>query len=111
MFHPLSLFVGLRYTRARSHTFFVSFITWVSLAGICVGVTALIVILSVMNGLENQLRDQLLSLTAHARVVARAPGTQPGGGGGAPPSDAQWQAAERVIRQGEGVVGVARYVE
>ena len=38
MFHPLPLFVGLRYVRARSHKFFVSFITWVSLAGVCVGV-------------------------------------------------------------------------
>ncbi len=40
MFHPLSLFVGLRYVRARSHKFFVSFITWASLAGVCVGVAA-----------------------------------------------------------------------
>ncbi|MEY2853927.1 MAG: hypothetical protein RL030_1059, partial [Pseudomonadota bacterium] len=38
MFHPLSLFLGLRYAGARSHKFFVSFITWVSLAGVAVGV-------------------------------------------------------------------------
>ncbi len=43
MFYPLSLFVGLRYVRARSHKFFVSFITWVSLLGVCIGVAALIV--------------------------------------------------------------------
>ena len=49
MFHPLSLSIGLRYVRARSHKFFVSFITWVSLAGVAVGVAALIVILSVMS--------------------------------------------------------------
>src|SRR5512146_1533960 len=60
MFHPLSLFVGLRYVRARTHKFFVSFITWVSLIGVCVGVAALIVILSVMNGFEDELRDRLL---------------------------------------------------
>lgn len=70
MFYPLSLFVGLRYVRARSHKFFVSFITWVSLLGVCMGVAALIVVLSVMNGLANELRDRLLSLSAHARVVA-----------------------------------------
>lgn len=70
MFHPLSLFVGLRYVRARSHGFFVSFITWVSLLGVAVGVMVLIVILSVMNGLEGELRDRLLALSAHARVVA-----------------------------------------
>src|ERR1700738_2644190 len=71
MFQPLSLFVGLRYVRARTRKFFVSFITWASLAGVCVGVAALIIILSVMNGLENELRDQLVSLSAHARVVMR----------------------------------------
>ena len=70
MFHPLSIFVGLRYVRARSHKFFVSFITWASLVGVCVGVAALIVILSVMNGFEDELRDRLLALSAHARVVA-----------------------------------------
>jgi lipoprotein-releasing system permease protein len=70
MFHPLPLYVGLRYVRARTHKFFVSFITWAALAGVCVGVAALIVIISVMNGFEGELRDRLLSLSAHARVVA-----------------------------------------
>jgi len=107
MFQPLSLFVGLRYVRARTRKFFVSFITWTSLAGVCVGVAALIVILSVMNGLENELRDQLVSLSAHARVVVRADGGQHT----ALPSEAQWQSALQTIRAGEGVVGVARYVE
>ncbi|MEN9706307.1 MAG: hypothetical protein RLZZ393_2186 [Pseudomonadota bacterium] len=68
MFHPLPLFVGLRYVRARSHRFFVSFITWVSLAGVSLGVAALIVILSVMNGFEGELRERLLSLSAPVRV-------------------------------------------
>ena len=70
MFHPLSLYVGLRYVRARTHKFFVSFITWASLAGVSVGVAALIVILSVMNGFEGELRHRLLSLSAHARISA-----------------------------------------
>ena len=73
MFKPLSLFVGLRYVRARQHTFFVSFITWVSLAGVALGVAALIVVLSVMNGLKGELRDRLLALSAHARVVDSRP--------------------------------------
>ena len=68
MFHPLSLSIGLRYVRARSHKFFVSFITWISLAGVAVGVAALIVILSVMNGFAGELRDRLLSLSAAVRV-------------------------------------------
>src|SRR4029077_1120710 len=72
MFHPLPLYVGLRYVRARSHEFFVSFITWASLIGVCVGVAALIVILSVMNGFESELRDRLLSLSAQVRVTEAA---------------------------------------
>ena len=76
MFHPLPLSIGLRYVRARSHNFFVSFITWISLAGVAVGVAALIVILSVMNGFAGELRDRLLSLSAAVRVsvVAEAGG-------------------------------------
>jgi lipoprotein-releasing system permease protein len=108
MFHPLPLFVGLRYVRARTNKFFVSFITWASLLGVCVGVAALIVILSVMNGLENELRDSLVALSAHARVVARVSDAdnQP-----VHPSDAEWQNVQRIVQSGKGVVAVARYVE
>ncbi|MBS0422186.1 MAG: lipoprotein-releasing ABC transporter permease subunit [Proteobacteria bacterium] len=108
MFHPLPLFVGLRYVRARTNKFFVSFITWASLLGVCVGVAALIVILSVMNGLENELRDSLVALSAHARVVARVSDSdsQP-----VNPSNAEWENVQRIVRSGAGVVAVARYVE
>ncbi|MFI4885499.1 MAG: lipoprotein-releasing ABC transporter permease subunit [Steroidobacterales bacterium] len=105
MFHPLSLFVGLRYVRARSTKFFVSFITWTSLAGVCVGVAALIVILSVMNGFEGDLRQRLLALDADARVVpADTQGTMS-------PDAAQWQQAAQAIRGSPGVVGVAPYAQ
>ena len=70
MFQPVSIFVGLRYSLAREHSFFVSFITWVSLLGVALGVAILIVVLSVMNGLGSELRDRLLSLTAHATLSA-----------------------------------------
>jgi lipoprotein-releasing system permease protein len=103
MFHPLSLYIGLRYVRARSHKFFVSFITWASLVGVGVGVAALIVILSVMNGFENELRDRLLSLGAHARVTANESATAP--------TPAEWQEAERIIHAMPGVAGVAPYAE
>jgi lipoprotein-releasing system permease protein len=103
MFHPLSLYVGLRYVRARSHKFFVSFITWASLVGVGVGVAALIVILSVMNGFEGELRDRLLSLSAHARVTANA--------NAPPPSRADWLEAERIVRGSEGVAAVAPYAD
>src|SRR5215831_8528609 len=102
MFHPLPIYVGLRYVRARSTRFFVSFITWASLIGVCVGVAALIVILSVMNGFEGELRDRLLSLSAPVRVSARA---------GAQPTEADWQAALQLAGRTAGVRDVARYVE
>jgi lipoprotein-releasing system permease protein len=101
MLNSLSWFVGLRYVSARSHKYFVSFITWVSLLCVCLGVTALIVILSVMNGLEGDLRDRLLTLSAHARVFV-----QPGH---APPAD--WSALAQRVRAAPNVVGVSPYIE
>jgi lipoprotein-releasing system permease protein len=103
VFHPFAPFVGLRYVRARTHKFFVSFITWVSLLGVGLGVAALIVILSVMNGFEGELRTQLLTLSAHARVVP-AQGTPA-------PDQAQWDAVAAQLRSRPGVIGVAPYVE
>ena len=72
MLTPLPLGLGLRYVRARKHQYFVSFISWVSLAGVCLGVAALITILSVMNGFEGELRSRLLALAAHATLPAPA---------------------------------------
>ena len=69
MINTAELFVGLRYLRAKRRTRFVSFITLISLVGIALGVAALIVILSVMNGFEGELRDRLLSMTAHGYVT------------------------------------------
>jgi len=69
MINAAEWFVGLRYLRAKKRTRFVSFITLISLAGIALGVAALIVILSVMNGFEGELRDRLLSMTAHGYVT------------------------------------------
>jgi lipoprotein-releasing system permease protein len=98
--NSLPWFIGLRYVRARSHKFFVSFITWVSLLCVCLGVTALIVVLSVMNGLEGELRDRLLSLSAHARIFVPA--------GQSPPD---WRALAGTVRAAPGVVSVAPYLE
>lgn len=69
MINRHELFVGMRYLRAKRRTRFVSFITLISLLGIALGVAALIVILSVMNGFEGELRNRLLSMTAHGTVT------------------------------------------
>jgi len=68
MFRPLSLFVGLRYSRAKHKNKFVSFISIASILGISLGVMVLIVGLSTMNGFEKALRDQLLTVIPHAEL-------------------------------------------
>jgi lipoprotein-releasing system permease protein len=68
MFQPLPWFIGLRYLRSRRWRALVSFRTAASLLGLALGVTALIVILSVLNGLETETRSRLLALSAHATV-------------------------------------------
>jgi lipoprotein-releasing system permease protein len=99
MFQPLPVFVGLRYSLAREHSFFVSFITWVSLLGVAVGVAALITVLSVMNGFETELRERLLSLSAHATLSL---------GGEAIPD---WQARIGRLQGSPGLTGAAPYLE
>src|SRR5580692_8092717 len=100
MFQPVPVFVGLRYSLAREHSFFVSFITWVSLLGVALGVAALITVLSVMNGFESELRTRLLSLSAHATLSAP---------GGAPIED--WQARIAQLRGSEGLEAVAPFLD
>jgi len=99
MFQPLPLFVGLRYSLAREHSFFVSFITWVSLLGVAVGVLALITVISVMNGFESELRSRLLSLSAHATLSE----------GGAPIAD--WRTVLERLAGSPGLVGAAPFLD
>lgn len=61
-------FVGVRYLRARTHNRFVSFISSISILGVALGVAVLIVVLSVMNGFETELRTRILAMTAHASL-------------------------------------------
>ncbi|TDJ37048.1 MAG: lipoprotein-releasing ABC transporter permease subunit [Gammaproteobacteria bacterium] len=99
MIHSAELFVGLRYLRAKRRTRFVSFITLISLTGIALGVAALIVILSVMNGFEGELRDRLLSMTAHGYVTGSEGGL-----------DSWSQVRDEMMRE-TGVVAAAPYVQ
>lgn len=73
MFRPLELFIGLRYLGPGRGHGLVSFMSAASLAGIALGVAALLVILSVMNGLENEFRTRLLSMAEHVTVEPVAP--------------------------------------
>lgn len=64
MFKPLALFIGLRYTRAKRRDHFISFISFISILGIGLGVAALITVLSVMNGFDQEIKTQILSMAA-----------------------------------------------
>ena len=74
MFKPLSVYIGLRYTRAKRRDHFISFISLSSMLGVALGVAALITVLSVMNGFEKELRTRILGMTSHA-FITEADGT------------------------------------
>lgn len=99
MYRPLALYIGLRYTRAKRRNHFISFISAASILGIALGVAALIVVISVMNGFEQELRTRILGMVAHATVT----------GVGEDLSD--WQSAQRTASDNPNVLGSAPYVE
>lgn len=98
MFKPVSLFIGLRYTRTRKKSQIISFVSIVSTLGITIGVLALIVVLSVINGSTSTMRDETLKAVPHASV-------QSSGG------LAQWSALRSSLVDAPGVIGAAPYVE
>ncbi len=66
---PFELFVGLRYTRAKRRTHFISFISMISMVGIGLGIAALITVMSVMNGFEKEIRARILGAAAHIQIL------------------------------------------
>jgi len=67
---PYELFIGLRYTRAKRRNHFISFISLVSILGVALGVAALIVVLSVMNGFQKEIQARILGVTPHLQVYS-----------------------------------------
>jgi lipoprotein-releasing system permease protein len=99
---PYEWLVGLRYTRAGKRSgrnSFISFISLISVSGIALGVAALIVVLSVMNGFRKDVTDRMLSVLAHIEVFD-ASGSMP-----------NWQAAEKDAFRNPAVRGAAPFVE
>ncbi|MFP5506497.1 MAG: lipoprotein-releasing ABC transporter permease subunit [Gammaproteobacteria bacterium] len=99
MFRPYELFIGLRYTRAKRRNHFISFISAISMLGIALGVTALITVLSVMNGFEQELRTRILGMAAHVQILGYGQGL------------ADWEGVAAVADDHPEVVGSAPYVE
>ncbi len=99
MFRPLEVFIGLRYTRAKRRNHFISFISLVSILGIALGVTALITVISVMNGFDKELKDRILGMVSHATIE------------GVGESVKDWPHAIEIARANPHVRGAAPYVE
>ncbi len=95
---PFELFVGLRYTRAKRRNHFISFISLVSMAGIALGVAALIVVLSVMNGFQKELRTRILGVAAHVQIS------------GDNNTLAAWQGVAALAAKHPEVIGTAPYI-
>lgn len=112
------LLVGLRYTRAKRRNRFISFISLISMLGIALGVAALIVVLSVMNGFQRELRARILGVTAHVQIsgpegklsdwpkVADAAGADPGVVAAAPYVSTQAMLSTEAAVRGANVRGV-----
>ena len=98
---PYEILVGLRYTRARrgaGRNGFVSFIAAVSMLGIALGVAALIVVLSVMNGFQQELRTRILAVASHIEIR------------GIDGTIVDWQVVARAVRANPSVKAEAPYV-
>lgn len=98
MFRPFSLFVGLRYTRARRRNHFISFISLISMLGIMLGIVALIVVLSVMNGFHKEIQERILGMASHATLSD-------------PSGISDWQGLVDELGQHPKVLGAAPFVE
>src|SRR5688572_31169980 len=99
---PYELQIGWRYTRAGRvgrRNGFISFISGVSMLGIALGVAALIIVLSVMNGFQREVRDRMLSVIAHIELFESRGSAL-----------ADWQATAAKARQNPQVVGAAPFV-
>jgi len=95
---PFELFVGLRYTRAKRRNHFISFISMTSMVGIALGVAALIVVLSVMNGFQHELRSRILGVASHLQITG--PSNQLG----------NWQGVAGQVRNHKAVEASAPYI-
>jgi len=99
MYQPYEYFLGFRYTRARSRDNFISFITVASMLGIMIGVMALIVVLSVMNGFHKEIRERILGMVSHATITSFEGGLR------------DWPRAMELAKQHPEVLDAAPYVE
>jgi len=98
LFNFLPVRIGLRYARAKRNNHFISFISFSSIAGLALGVAVLIVVLSVMNGFDRELRQRILGMVPHATLWGS-------------PNLLNWQADAQLVEALPGVLGVAPHTQ
>jgi len=96
---PYELAIALRYVRSRNKNRFISFISVISMAGIALAVAVLIIVLSVMNGFESEVRSRILNVVAHASIS------------GLDGRMADWESLAAAAERAPGVRAVARFVD
>lgn len=96
---PYEILIGLRYLRARRRNHFISFISFSSIVCMALGVMALIVVLSVMNGFQKEIRSRILSVVSHLQIEGNSPSLN------------GWRALAREVSKHKEVVAVAPYIE
>ena len=96
---PYELDIGLRYLKARRKQTFISLITWISIAGVTVGVMALIIVLAVMAGFEEDLRNKILGTNSH--IVILEPGS---------PGMAQYQGTIDKVEKVDHVISATPFI-
>ena len=99
MFKPLPFFLGLRYTRAKRRNHFISFISGTSMVGLTLGVCVLIVVLSVMNGFDQELRQRVLGMVPHAAITTNQGGIS------------DWEAITDDIAKTPGIAAAAPFID
>ncbi|MGM0542801.1 MAG: lipoprotein-releasing ABC transporter permease subunit [Pseudomonadota bacterium] len=98
MLDRLPFLVGLRYVRAKRRNHFISFISLTSMLGLMLGVAVLILVLSVMNGFDHELRTRILGMVPHAKIEARE-------------GMVEWQSLAEELMERDRVEGAAPFVE
>ncbi len=98
MFRPLSVFIGMRYTGAKRRNHFVSFISLTSMTGLALGVLVMILVLSVMNGFDHEMRTRVLGMVPHATIESPVPIDD-------------WQRLAAQVQAYPGVVAVAPFTQ
>ena len=99
MFRPLPFFVGLRYMQAKRRNHFISFISLISMIGLTLGICVLIIVMSVMNGFDRELKQRILGMVPHATITSASGGMN------------DWEAVLKKVSKQPGIVAAAPFID